>query len=90
MSNVDKEKERELLYNEIVSASFAVRDLVGFVQNDFCRMLKDNFTKDDIKTSIEDADQLYNKVIDDLRQLQEETKQLMQYYVDNDIADVCK
>ncbi len=76
-----KESQEDLFYK---IKDFSLKGLVGFVQNDFNKMLVDGTVNiKDLKDSIIDIDNQFDKKIEELKKLKEETKSIVNYYIKN-------
>lgn len=73
--------KQEQLFNEWESACNKLKMIKSFVQNDFDRMLQDGYvTKEDIKKSIPEFNELYLKAITEISELKTETEKLLNKY----------
>ena len=69
------------LFNEWESACNNLEMLKSYVQNDFDRMLQDGYvTKEDIKKSIPEFNELYLEAITKISELKTETEKLLNKY----------
>lgn len=72
---------QEQLFNEWGLVCNKLKSLKSFVQNDFERMLQDSYiTKEDIKKSISEFNELYLKIIIEISELKTEIEKLLNKY----------
>jgi len=69
------------VFGEIVNMTHKMQSLAGFVSNDFNRMLADGtITKGNIRESIYEMDEAFNRVIGELNTLREKCGLIMTHH----------
>ena len=82
-SNNGMSNESKQLFTEWNLACGRLRLLSSFVQNDFDRMLQDGYvTKEDIKKSIPEFNELYSKAITQIFELKTEIEKVLNEYAE--------
>ena len=74
------EKQSEL-FNRILKLEWELQHLAAFIQNDFGQMIEDEIvTKDEIKQSLSDMNEKYDKFIEKIKDIRKEANTLMKSY----------
>lgn len=69
------------VFEDIRNMKYSMQALAGYMQNDFKAMLDDGTTtKEGIQQAIKDMDVDFDKAINELNQLREKARDVMQHY----------
>ena len=75
--------KQEQLFNEWNSSCDKLKILSSFIQNDFTKMLSDNYTnKEDIKKTVMEFNNLYIKRISEISELKTKIEFQLHKYID--------
>ena len=76
------EKQSEL-FNRILKLEWELQHLAAFIQNDFGKMIEDGITtKDEIKQSLSDMNEKYDKFVEKIEDIRKEANVLMKSYLE--------